>query len=150
MIPAELISILRDAPALHHLGEGVDEPQWGRSAGFPVVLVNVNDIDEEAFMELADEFADAFDEMGIALFNEEGWVDERYVLIGVTGVFDDPDAESLDEAFPHVAQLDGLLLWDTEESAVFMMETELDTSRSLEENLARVADDVPSLMEALS
>ena len=68
------------------------------------------------------------------------------VLIGVVGVFDDPDNEELQEEFPFVAQMDGLLLWDNERSLVMLTNTDMLASGTLEESLVCVARSADELL----
>jgi|GEM_PF-1975684 len=149
MLPSPISSWIADAPKLLHLTPDANEEAWGRQAGYPVVIVDVDAIDEESFVDLYDTYADVFDELDDALFDEAGWASERFVLVGVLGVFDDPDDEDLAEGFPYLAQLDGLLLWDDEMSAFALLGTDVDTSRTLEENLVLVARNVDALRDEL-
>ena len=150
MLPADLKALFQAGPTLYHLADDVDAELWGREPGFPVVLFDAATLDEEALMELSDSYDDALSELEVELFDEEGWRSERYTLIGVLGVFDDPDDEQLGDAFPFVAQLDGLLLWDAESSSFKLMDGELDSSaRSFEEALTAVAPSLEALRAQL-
>ena len=149
MLPSLIAKWIADAPKLLHLSDDANEEMWGRQCGYPLVVVDADAIDEDSFVDLYDTYADVFDELDDALFDEEGWASERFTLVAVLGVFDDPDEEDLSDGFPYLAQLDGLLLWDDEMSAFALLGTDVDTSRSLEENLVLVARNVDALRDEL-
>ncbi len=132
-----------------HLAASVDERRWGRTVGFPCVLVGVESLDEEAFMELSDSYGDALSDSGITLFDEEGWQSERYSLVAVLGVFDDPDSEELLEAFPYVAQMDGLVLWDRERSCALLMDGDMQGHDDFENGFLTLAESAESFLAQL-
>jgi hypothetical protein len=150
MIPNVLQSRLTVPPTLYHLGSEANEDKWGRSVGFPILLIDVDALDEDAFVELCDTYDDALSDLGVTLFNEEEWKSTRYALIGIAGVFDDPNDEQLQDEFPYLAQMDGLLLWDNDESAVMMMDTDVGGGDSLEDSLVCVARNAEALLSMLA
>ncbi|MBL4634896.1 MAG: hypothetical protein JKY56_13575 [Kofleriaceae bacterium] len=150
MIPDSIKSLVAKSPhSLFHLGSSANEELWGRGVGFPILLIEDSSLDEEAFQDLSDTFDDVLSELEIELFDEKKWTHERYQFIGIAGVFDDPDDEQLQDSFPYVAQMDGVLLWDNERCCVMLMDTDMSSDDGFEEALICVADSPEALLAVL-
>ena len=71
-------------------------------------------------------------------------------ILAPEDIFDDPNDEQLQDEFPYLAQMDGLLLWDNDESAVMMMDTDVGGGDSLEDSLVCVARNAEALLSMLA
>ncbi len=146
MLPEALSNILSQAPKLAHLTSAAEEETWGRQTGFPVVFVDATSLDEDALMELSDTYGDALLDSEVELFDEKSWKSDRYTLVAVLGVFDDPNSEELGEAFPYVAQMDGLVLWDGELGKALLLDGDSPIGEDLGASLPCVAASAEELV----
>lgn len=146
MLPDDLRGLIPPAPSLFRLDPDAAD-RWGLGPDFPVVLLGPQAFSADALPAIYDDFMDVLDELDEELFDEEQWLSERLVPLGVVGVFDEPDAPQLRPAFPHVDQLDAILAWDHARGGVVLLSAEALTDGL--DDLALVADSAEALRGAL-